>query len=573
MTLRYWFDRVNSGNFSKVYIFEVQIFFLRGFSMCFHCPKSEIKYGMPRIIKIGVCGPREIDDKVAIQDGVKEILNIIEEKLPHTPHAYVAVSALSEGADLLLSGEIMKFSHKNCVEIPPLNPILQKDEKEHIKLFKKQESIDEFQNYVKDASVIYTVDRILKTDKRVKKQPHVPLAGQLIVDRSDILLVVGVKGNLNPGETKKIADYGFEVGRTIFWIDPENGSHQVDNNTDNALTGLERHDSYNKECLKREDVLKAINTDYSYVEEKFEDMKAPEKLKQVIRDNILFHQVRSDMLAMKYHNGHLLYIYSVFLLSALSVTVVTIYILFWNWPILLLVESVFIGIIIAVLFLNYFKGWHRRWVDYRYLAERLRAALIFSMVGQECSTSKTLPHQSFHNDWTNSAYEFVYLQQLKKIDLNLSIDDIKEFVLKHWIDDQIGFYRKKRDFHASREKFYTCSIYALFLATFIGAFYHGIESFSHETSATFQSNLATLLVIIAPALAASFAGIRNQQEYQRNHIRYSQMILYLNKKYQEIERASSVDELKKIFESINKRMLREHQDWKALFAVHKPEPS
>lgn len=537
------------------------------------CPKSEIKYGMPRIVKLGVCGPREVDNKVVIKDGVKEILNIIEEKLTHTPHAYVVVSALSEGSDLLLSGELMKFSHKNSIETPSLNPILQKDEKEHIKLFKKQESVDAFGNYIQDASTIYTVDQILKTDKRVKKQPNVPLAGQLIVDRSDILLVVGAKGKLNPGETKKIVEYGLEVGRTIFWIDPESGMHQFYNNSDNAIKGLEQHDLYNKECLKRDDVLNAINTDYSYVEEKFEDMKAPEKLKQVIRDNILFHQVRSDMLAMKYHNGHLLYIYVVFLLSALSVTVVTIYMLFLNWPILLLVESVFIGIIIAVLLLNYFQGWHRRWVDYRYLAERLRAALIFSMVGQECSTSKTLPHHSFHNDWTNSAYEFVYLQQLKKIDLNLSIDDIKEFVLKHWIDDQISFYRKKSELHACREKFYTYSIYALFLLTFVGAFYHGIESFSHEASTNLQSNLATFLVIISPALAASFAGIKNQQEYQRNHIRYSQMILYLNKKHHEIERASSVDELKKIFESVNKRMLREHQDWKALFAVHKPEPS
>jgi hypothetical protein len=305
------------------------------------------------------------------------------------------------------------------------------------------------------------------------------------------------------------------------------------------------------------------------------DMHTDDNLKQLIRENVFVQLVRADQLAMRYHNRHLLYMYMVFILSPLAVSIVTAYVLFFpHIPILLLIEALMIGFILVVLILNRFRQWHRKWVDYRYLAERLRAALILSMVGLECSTSKSLPHLSFHNDWTNNAYEWIYLKQLEMLCLDIDLDNIKKFIIKHWIDDQISFYMKKSKFHENRDKLYAILIYFAFVLTFIGALLHGIESIIHETIENpFYSSLATFIVIVAPAFAAALTGMRTQQEYSRNHIRYSQMVLYLRKKSIEIQRASSIEELKDIIEQINEHTLREHQDWKALFAVHKPEPS
>ncbi|WP_321421365.1 hypothetical protein [uncultured Methanobacterium sp.] len=529
-------------------------------------------FAIHRVVKIGVTGPREISNRTQVENSVKIILKKIENCLVVSPHSFLAVSALAEGSDRLLTRTILDYPVNNKILPSSLHAILEKEEELSLK---KPEADEDLKELINLATRKTTYDELIKTGQYHKKAGYIALAGQLVVDQCDILMVVGVKDQLLPGETKKIADYASEIGRTIFWINPANGEYEVEEGEDNAITGIKYHEKYNKEGMKCSKILKSQKEDYGYIEDKMNDMDAGDDKKQLIRENVFIQLVRADQLAMKFHNRHLLYMYVVFILSPLAVTIVTAYVLFFpNLPILLLIEAFMIGFIIMVLFLNRYRQWHRKWVDYRYLAERLRAALVLSMVGLECSTSKSLPHQSFHNDWTNKAYEWIYLEQLEMLSLDVPLEDIKQFIQKHWIEDQIGFYIKKSNFHKTREQIYTVLIYAAFILTFVGALWHGFESIFHETLGNpLYGDIATFIVIVAPAFAASLTGMRTQQEYSRNHIRYSQMVLYLRKKSIEIERARTVEELKEIVEKINKRTLREHQDWKALFAIHKPEPS
>ena len=82
-----------------------------------------------------------------------------------------------------------------------------------------------------------------------------------------------------------------------------------------------------------------------------------------------------------------------------------------------------------------------------------------------------------------------------------------------------------------------------------------------------------MLIIVLPAIAASCAGIRIQHEYLRISKRYSQMASYLKTVEYNIRKLNSNDEEKlvDILENVNKMMLREHQDWRAIFSVRDAE--
>jgi hypothetical protein len=238
----------------------------------------------------------------------------------------------------------------------------------------------------------------------------------------------------------------------------------------------------------------------------------------------------------------------------------------------LLIEAVLMLTILYLYFMNKRKEWHRKWIDYRYLAERLRAATIFSIAGLDCRVSEHLPHQSSGDDWTLKAYQSIYEKQLEKHCSGLDFATKKDFVLNEWIIGQKDYYYDKSKKHATRDKYLNYTIMGLFLVTAICAGVHAIENFVPVIEEIhFLPEILTFLVIFLPVLAAALAGIRIQHEYLRISKRYSQMAKYLNSVEHRIGKAEDEKKLVKILDGANKMMLREHQDWRAILSVRDTE--
>ncbi len=136
---------------------------------------------------------------------------------------------------------------------------------------------------------------------------------------------------------------------------------------------------------------------------------------------------------MHYQKWHYRSVNLVYYFSAGAVAIVTLQLLFFpEFPQISVLEA---GMMITIILLYYWnkkQKWHRKWIDYRYLAERLRAANIFAISGLDCHVLEHLPHQKSGDDWTLQAYNSIYQKQLVSPCNKLDFEQKREFILNNW---------------------------------------------------------------------------------------------------------------------------------------------
>lgn len=375
------------------------------------------------------------------------------------------------------------------------------------------------------------------------------------------------------GDTSYIVDYAVNhTHKPTFTIKPYQESATEDH-TNYFYKTLEYHNIYNKEKINPRDFQKSKD-DESLIN-KMNLLKLDSNQKKLIEENILQQFLKASTLAGYYQNKHYYTINIVYIFSAASISVVAIQLLFLQFLTQIYVLEAFMMLTIITLFLlNKKNDWHRKWIDYRYLAERLRAAIIFSMTGLECKNLDHLPHQQSTDDWTLNAYESVYTKQLKISNPKLNFDKIKNFILKHYIISQKNYYQNKSTKSGKKDEKLNIIIYTAFAGALIAAIIHtlNIQTLNY-TLKPLITNITTLIVIIFPAIAASCAGIRIQHEYLRTSKRYHHMESYLQTIEYKINNLKQQEEEKliEILGTANKMMLREHQDWRTIFSARGPE--
>lgn len=515
-----------------------------------------------RTIKIGVAGPSKINNIASVQKGVRDILFKMDSKLTETPYCFVVISPLAEGADRILAREIIDFKGSDNHLKSYLEVILKND----------HSTEDNKLSGLIDLSIsTKTLDEILKEDIYKEIAEDYSHAGQVVVDKCDFL--IAVMDEKSKGDTAFIVEYARnDLNKPIFIIN-SNKNSILEIDTDHYFKSLEYQNIYNKEKItlkKFQDSRKS----HQYLIDKMNLLNLSSQQKKLIKENIFEQFLRVNLLAMSYQSKHYWSTNFVYYFSAASIAIVIGQLLFLPlYPQILVIEAGMMLTIILLLFLNKRNDWHRKWIDYRYLAERLRAAMIFSMVGLECQLIDNLPHQRVSGDWTLNVYESVYQKQLDISCPDLDFKEIKEFILHQWIVDQRDFYHKRSAEHLNTDKKLNYIIYMAFTGALIGAVIHALGAVLPEFEESFISNIMTSLVIIFPALAASCAGIRIQHEYLRISKRYSQMESYLRSMEYKIKKLHKNDEKKLIglLEQANKMMLREHQDWRTIFSTREPE--
>ncbi|OPX59310.1 MAG: hypothetical protein A4E25_01236 [Methanobacterium sp. PtaB.Bin024] len=522
---------------------------------------------VPRIVRIGTVGPKKIADERSVRKNIVKVLRIIDEKLKNTPHAFLAVSPLSEGFDRLLTQEILNFAVSNKIQDNSLEIIFQNKPS-------STESLSETEDFIKMAVSKRNLKSVLKEEAYTTREEFYTLAGQVVADDCDILIALSDRNRKDDGDTVKIIDYARKnVGRSIFFIDPQTGVVSEEENDDHTLRNLKYHDLYNFESvLSYAEIKKAQQKDYGYVYDKINSLNIPEEVLDRLNNNFFMQLVRADLLALHYQFRHMVSINMVYYFSVLAVAMVTFKVIFTpHFSIVLIAEAILMLTIVLILLRNKSHDWHRKWIDYRFLAERLRSGLIFSVVGMECEIYDPLPHLRSHNDWTSEVYQWIHQSQKDSGFPMIDFEVAKKFILVHWIDDQIDYYNIKSNENWVKHQRITNAIYILFIGAFVGAFTNAILTYGGYHLYILSKSLA-FVAIVFPAIAATLAGIRIQHEYSRNSKRFTYMEIYLKKVRYEIGKTKTMEKLKLILEKTNKMTLREQQDWRALIAIHEPEP-
>ncbi len=383
------------------------------------------------------------------------------------------------------------------------------------------------------------------------------------------------------GPGGSVFDLARNHGRTIIAVNPTNGSQYERSHDDMIFDSYAQLNQYNTEEVNL--------TRYTATYRRYTTSLREEAKKATLNDDILEpiygsllppYFTRTRLLAKKYQRLHAMTGICVSLLAALAVATITFQTLFlpeMAW--LVWVEVFEISLIIFLMYASRHGGdFHRRWIDYNFLAERLRAAFFLCIICIQCEKPDTPPHMSMAhrppNDWIVMAFEEIIASRpIYCCRLDIPYVPIKKFFRSAWITNRLSFYEQAGGKSARRA--YTMLTYAgvtIFSVTLILAVFHATGIGHWETEYPFRvPMLMAFFTITLPAVGSAIAALRLQREYQRNAERYAHTVRHITAIRNQIQHAKNMEFLCEFLEEMNEVTLREQQDWRIIFRFRQVE--
>ncbi len=280
---------------------------------------------------------------------------------------------------------------------------------------------------------------------------------------------------------------------------------------------------------------------------------------------------KADVLAGKYQSYYKTGSTLIYMLAALAILSASAESLF---PVVphqaILIEIASISCIIFIFTYGNLKGWHRRWLDYRYLAERFRFAVFMALMREKVSTGFSrhdLYHPAHFDHWvflcmreTWNTWENLDLPRLSDPD---SYKIIKQFIRIAWIEDQKTYHYKNVIKQLTKHKRLSLLSEILFFLTFAAAVAHYFHWGGHSLSPSL-----TFASISFPALGAAFSGLRAHFEHNKLARRSEQMVKHLAIIETDLDAVTDMDGLLQVAHEAETLMLNENSDWHAIIGYH-----
>lgn len=537
-------------------------------------------------MRIGVTGHRKLYDDFRIRDSVRKVLGEIEELLHRelrcSPYTFTVISPIAEGSDTIVAQEVMDWKVSDRAYPPFLEVVLPMAEEEYLTDFESSAAIDEFHRLSARARVVRTLKGM------GSRKASFENVGKYVVHNCDVLIAIwDGKDAAGRGGTGDIVAYAGKLGHLIAWINSETGELKwIDPqcakpqgwDPERLLRPLRLLDVYNGERINVAQVARKAESYYSSLHGKAVKAGLGEEAIRPFRDDLIVKYERASLLAKKYQKLYYLAGSAIYVLSALAVATVAVQALFLHeYPEALWLEVIYILLIIGITAVSNRIGWHRRWIDYRFLAERMRVAIFFAMAGIQYEPLKYPPYmdRSAQSDyWIVKAFSWIWGTRPRRYDdVAADFAKLKGFLKTAWIEDQLEFYTDRSEKQIRLHERYEMIGLALFLLTLIAAFVHSsrLEErlFHHELV---DPNVLALVGIVFPAIGASIAGILMYREYRKNSERYGQMVAPLLNIKQQVDMAGDMESLVRLLDEANELMLRENQDWRVSFLSQSLRP-
>ncbi len=524
-------------------------------------PKGELPV-VPVPIRIGVVGHRALPDPALVVAATERILGELSAQVGSTPHLFEIVSALAAGADRVVAETVLNWpsapgaAHRLVALLP-----LAKDD--YIQDF-DEASRPVFERLLGRASEVQ-----LAADGKTRPAAYQRCAEE-VVDRCEILIAVwDGQAARGTGGTAETVAYARRVERPLFWIHSETGEIQREDPGGRARESLRYLDEYYKEIVPG--FQGEVKGELSVLAGKAEACGLGDAALEPMCELLLPHYVRADRLALKYQRRHMragLAVYWLAALVAATVSVLTVVEIHASWFWLEVVELLTIILLLAAAHRG---DWHRKWIDYRFLAERLRAELFLITAGirarrPEAPAYFRLSHRS--DSWAIALYNAISAENGRRCQhADPPFDALKAFLATAWLGDQVAFYRRASVRNQIKQHRLTHWGDGLLYGTLVVA---GVHAFGAGESLHFWLPLPkwlSMAALIIPATAAAMAGIRVHREYYRNAEKYAQLAGNLEMVQARVRQSSDRPELVREIEGANHLMLRENQDWRVVFLL------
>ncbi|HTS46815.1 MAG TPA: SLATT domain-containing protein [Bryobacteraceae bacterium] len=381
-------------------------------------------------------------------------------------------------------------------------------------------------------------------------------AAEQAIRNCDVLIAIWTppEGLIPPGAAQLMSFALEKVGRTLYWIDPSTGKVKRYDNYDGFIDWARHLNLYNAAHGQSGGIADGVNTEIVRLEKLGSKSGLAPATLNPLYERVLPHFLRAEHLASRWQRLYLGAGFLMYLLAAVAVATGTYATM--SHASMAFVEVAEMSLILLIICFSELLEMLRRWLDYRFLAERLRAAIYLYVAGLSGKVAAAGSGQ-----WMGRALH--WLCDIPAPPLAGDLQAVKNLSLKGWIEHQAKYYFDRSRELEKRQTFCLLLGIVLFLVAAIGAFFHGV---GHIGRQEWWEGMA----IVAPACGASVAGFRSFREFRRTSLQYGGMVRKLSQIADRLKQATTPEEVKNLLMQADDTIVQEHQGWRILVHVHEP---
>ena len=555
---------------------------------------SETQKPVPYRIRIGVTGHRELPQRDTISALLTQVLDTKFDDLfddasrdalrqvQHTPILLSVVSAIADGADRLVAYEVLKREGSALQVVLPLEP------SDYLEDFSSEESRREFSDLLERCRQ----PRLLRrrrldqdfstgeiSDARRRAYADV---GRFVVDHCDVLIAIwDGEPARGVGGTAEIVEYAQEQKRPLIRIWPGDARPiQVSKGNGLNAKSIVQLDEFNRYPVepKSEETYLA-NLDQQYFD-KQSSPAIPDSTKDAIRRILFPSYVRASLVAKENqksyrHAGTYGYLLPSFAVVSVALGALIPGIGFWAYAF----ELAILAVALSIVGSAHHQRSAEKWVESRFLSERLRNAIYMASCGVEVANIAVPPHMGEKeqpDDWMLRVFEEVWnrMPHMRGCAAQ-NCQEMRRYIADQWVDGQIKFHNDKKKREGGQgDRLYLLGRILLFSTVGAAACHILIRVIAGRSEAhSMIEKILTFIALAFPALASAFAGLRSHREYVRLENRSRNMSSRLRQLKVRALRATSAQDFEPVLREIEATMLQEAQDWLMLMHTATFEPT
>lgn len=546
----------------------------------------------PLTIRIGVTGHRVLTNPEELRSSTRKILASIDACLGEAQHGYKVLSPLAEGADRLVAQCVMGWKGPDPsapLREAELDVVLPMPAHEYVETFSiehRRESVEEFQHLLDRANPPRTLP---KTSSRHEAYEQL---GRYLVNHCDVLIAIwDGKPARGQGGTAQVVEMAKARDLTIYWIHSSTGRIRRLPNRRDFVSQIEFLDEYNREPIDEVEVQQEVAERAQNLQLLAASSGLDAEVLAPLNAFILPHFTKAGRLARFYQDRHFRPTTVAYILSACAVgTAAVLGLIVHGSRWLFLIEILEMAGVIGLVWPSAFRRWQRKWIDYRYLAERLRASYFLYVAGLREETSEAPPDMqlsSLPDSWVvialREAWQSIPPLQQHQDSVTKQVSDaaIAKFLMAGWIDPQRKYYEKASHANHRAHRNFELVLTLIVILTLAAAVLHILLPSIFPAFDESQLDWLIVLAVTLPAVASAIAGIAIFRHFSQNAERYMSMSHYLTDVGERISgthftshahASARHSNLQRLVHEADRAMAHEHQGWRVVFGTHLPGP-
>ena len=498
----------------------------------------------------------------------------------HTPIVFGVVTTLAEGAERLVAEKVLQVPGSRIQVVLPYAPA------DYIEELDTPASREEFERLYRSAR-----HPVALHGSRADRERARVIAGRHVVNRCDVLIAVcdASAADRNSPEVSATVAYAKQKQRPVITIAAQ-PPHDITCTRGHGLNaeslgGIERLNALLIEPATLNEYVDNVYTQTfsgpkaseARASRAVADSEVPDHAREVIRKHLIPFYARASSVAKKNQQAYLRAGLWVYILAPLAVAAVVLATLFepFNW-VGFSIEFVLLLTILAIVVGTDRGRARKKWIETRFLAERLRSGMFLAACGVEAAHTRVSPYRvglRRSDEWMERAFQEIWGRMPRLGPCwGGTCDGFIAFIQRNWIADQITYHQGKAKDAGRRSRWLERGGVAIFVLALVAAACHLALTWGvHGPHDSLAHKALTFLAVVLPAVGASCGGIRTHREYSRLEKRSEAMVDELTDLQESFAEVSTTEDFEIRLTETEELMLHETQDWLMLMGTMKLE--